>query len=342
MVRARRRRRHARNGARRRRAPFFGRILLPGWSFRACPAGTLLPPPRGSLRARALGGLAPASGGVWLGFAFPTVTADRVCLHGRTHCRARGIAMTDTDRPLPYRAASAGASARAMARELARNERRPLLLKSGGAGLALGLASGAAFGWVVGLVLGLLLALVVGWALRGRGAASYWRHGAAGERRTGRRLDRLRRRGYVVLHDLAVPGSRANIDHVVVGPCGVGVVDSKYRRGHVRFGGRRGYLRIGNTGAPLLVKSVKWEAEEVDRALFAELGRRVPVLPVLAVHTSRSRLPHWREFVCFGVPILAAADINRWVTSLPRALSGREVAVVADAVRVRLAPHAQA
>lgn len=248
--------------------------------------------------------------------------------------------MTDTDRSGSYRAASAGSSARAMARELARNERRPLLLKSGAAGLALGLASGAAFGWVVGLLLGLLLALVVGWALRGRGAASYWRHGAVGERRTGRRLDRLRRRGYVVLHDLAVPGSRANIDHVVVGACGVVVVDSKYRRGHVRHD-RRSHVRIGNTGAPLLVKSVKWEAEEVDRALFAELGRRVPVLPVLAVHTSRSRLPHWREFECFGVPILAAADINRWLMSRPVALSSREVAVVAGAVRARLTSHSQ-
>jgi hypothetical protein len=34
----------------------------------------------------------------------------------------------------------------------------------------------------------------------------------------------------IVLHDLRVPGSRANIDHVVVAPSGVWVVDSEWRR----------------------------------------------------------------------------------------------------------------
>jgi hypothetical protein len=39
-----------------------------------------------------------------------------------------------------------------------------------------------------------------------------WRRGAAGERRTARWLGRLPRDGYVVLHDLALPGSPANVD----------------------------------------------------------------------------------------------------------------------------------
>jgi hypothetical protein len=39
-----------------------------------------------------------------------------------------------------------------------------------------------------------------------------WRRGSAGERRTARLLSRLERHGWAVLHDLAVPGSRANID----------------------------------------------------------------------------------------------------------------------------------
>lgn len=36
---------------------------------------------------------------------------------------------------------------------------------------------------------------------------------------------------YVVLHSRAVPGSDADIDHLVIGPHGVAVVDSKYRTG---------------------------------------------------------------------------------------------------------------
>jgi hypothetical protein len=41
----------------------------------------------------------------------------------------------------------------------------------------------------------------------------------------------LERQGWVVLHDLAIPGSRTNLDHLVIGPGGVFVIDSKqYRR----------------------------------------------------------------------------------------------------------------
>jgi hypothetical protein len=42
----------------------------------------------------------------------------------------------------------------------------------------------------------------------------------AGERRTARLLDPLKRHGWAVLHDLAVAGSRANLDHLVIGPGG--------------------------------------------------------------------------------------------------------------------------
>jgi hypothetical protein len=72
----------------------------------------------------------------------------------------------------------------------------------------------------LGLVLGGLAAVLTGWGLRFKSSpeASAWRRGAAGERRTARLLDPLERHGWAVLHDLAVPGSRANIDHLVIGP----------------------------------------------------------------------------------------------------------------------------
>jgi hypothetical protein len=44
--------------------------------------------------------------------------------------------------------------------------------------------------------------------------------GAAGERHSARLLDRLGREGYVAFHDLAMPVSPANLDHLVVGPAG--------------------------------------------------------------------------------------------------------------------------
>jgi hypothetical protein len=74
----------------------------------------------------------------------------------------------------------------------------------------------------LGFVVTALAAVVAGWGLR------FWvspdaiagRRGAAGERRTARLLGPLERYGWVLLHDLAVPGSRANLDHLAIGPGG--------------------------------------------------------------------------------------------------------------------------
>jgi hypothetical protein len=40
--------------------------------------------------------------------------------------------------------------------------------------------------------------------------------------------------GVVMLHDLRIPGSRANIDHIAVAPSGVLVIDAKRYRGKIR------------------------------------------------------------------------------------------------------------
>jgi hypothetical protein len=63
--------------------------------------------------------------------------------------------------------------------------------------------------------------------------AHTWRRGAEGERHTARLLDRLTRHGFVVFHDLAVHGSLANVDHLVIGPTGVFVIDTMQWTGSV-------------------------------------------------------------------------------------------------------------
>jgi hypothetical protein len=85
---------------------------------------------------------------------------------------------------------------------------------------------------------GLAVAALVAWRVRFRPSeqVTAWRRGAAGERRTARLLDRLTRDGYVVFHDLALPGSPANVDHLVIGPSGVFVIDSKQWTGSIHPG----------------------------------------------------------------------------------------------------------
>src|SRR5215212_9270487 len=52
-----------------------------------------------------------------------------------------------------------------------------------------------------------------------------WATGAAGEEENAARLERLLAEAPVsVLHDRHLPGQRANIDHIAIGPSGVTVV----------------------------------------------------------------------------------------------------------------------
>jgi hypothetical protein len=86
----------------------------------------------------------------------------------------------------------------------------------------------------LGLLIGGLTAVAARWGLRFRpslDAIAWRRGGGAGERRTARLLDPLERQGWAILHDLTVSGSRANLDHLVIGPGGVFVIDSKQYRG---------------------------------------------------------------------------------------------------------------
>ncbi len=60
-----------------------------------------------------------------------------------------------------------------------------------------------------------------------------WRRGADGEERVGHWLDHAVGRLGIVLHDRAVPGRRANIDHIAVVPSGIWVIDTKHYRGRL-------------------------------------------------------------------------------------------------------------
>jgi len=65
-----------------------------------------------------------------------------------------------------------------------------------------------------------------------------WATGAHGEQVLGQRLDRLVERGVHLLHDRRIARTTANIDHLVVCPSGVFVIDAK------KYQGRRPSLRV--------------------------------------------------------------------------------------------------
>lgn len=117
--------------------------------------------------------------------------------------------------------------------------------------------------------------LVLAERLRPRQTTEAWRTGAEGERKTGAILDRLLD-GYIVIHDLRMPGGRGNIDHVVIGPTGVFNVETKnYKNGVTIRGG------VPRSNGRRLDKVVD-QAQRQSNALNALT--QATVTPIVCVH----------------------------------------------------------
>jgi Nuclease-related domain len=181
----------------------------------------------------------------------------------------------------------------------------------------------------LGLLVGGLAALVAGWGLRFRPSpdARAWRRGAVGERRTARLLGPLERQGWAVLHDLAVPGSQANIDHLVIGRGGVFVIDSKQYRGRLQLD-PAGRLWHGRYPLALAMRAVEFEADQAAKVL----ADPQVVVPIVAVHGAQ--VP-WGKVVIDGVPVVPARRLPSMLRQLPAVLGPERVAAVADQARVR-------
>jgi hypothetical protein len=175
-----------------------------------------------------------------------------------------------------------------------------------------------------------LAAAAVGWRLRFRISAetAAWRRGARGERRTARALCKLARQGWTVLHDLAIPQSRANGDHLLIGPPGVFLVDSKAWHGTIT---QAVDGSAWHNGHPLdqTLATVRWEAQQVAGALGTS------VLPLLCVHDTR--IP-WDEIYVDNVPVVTPARLLALLRSLPAHMDDIGVMLLAEHARHQLHP----
>ena len=199
--------------------------------------------------------------------------------------------------------------------------------------LAAGVASGLLAAQVIPDLVGLLAvaaAAGVGWRLRFRPSTDTlaWRRGATGERRTARLLAPLERHGWAVLHDLAIPGSPANIDHLVICPGGVLVIDSKQYRGRLQLD-RNGMLWHGHHLLVSALRKVLWQADQADEVLGVA---DVQVAAVVAVHGTA--VP-WGFLQADGVAVASARRLPGLLQALPPMLGPERVAWLADRARLR-------
>jgi Nuclease-related domain len=137
----------------------------------------------------------------------------------------------------------------------------------------------------------------------------------------------------VVLHDLAVPRSQANIDHLVIGPGGVFVIDSKQYRGRLQLD-PSGRLWHGRYPLAPALRAVSFEA---DQAAVVLPDPGMGVVPIVAVHGAH--VP-WGKVVDEGVPVVSARRLPSMLRALPAVLGPERVAWLAGEARLRF--HAAA
>lgn len=113
-----------------------------------------------------------------------------------------------------------------------------------------------------------------------------WATGARGEEKLAKALEGIE--GLLVLHDRRVPGTRGNIDHILVTPAGVFVVDAKQYQGRIEIRNRGWFLRpdprlyVGRRDCSTKAAALGWQVEAVTTALTAAgVDPLPPVMPVL-------------------------------------------------------------
>ena len=145
-----------------------------------------------------------------------------------------------------------------------------------------------------------------------------WEAGAEGERLVAAELDALTAAGWNVLHDVRWPGrQRANLDHVLVGPGGVVVVDSKNWTGQVSV--RDGVLRAGSHRKDREVEGVAAAAAAVAAVL--PTGDRALVRAVLCL-VQQDLAP---QTSTAQVVVVGRARLQHLLRSLPPTLTADQV-----------------
>ena len=154
--------------------------------------------------------------------------------------------------------------------------------------------------------------------------------GAAGERATGKVLKPLLREGWHVTHNIDT--GRGNRDHVVVGPGGVFLLDSKNLGGTVTVEGdlvqvERGDDERDSYDVPKLAAAMRGQAFKLHNEIAEATGVRTWVMAVVVF---------WSRFdqrIADGdrIVFLHGDELAEWLRAKPRSQ--------AEAVTARIAEH---
>lgn len=161
-------------------------------------------------------------------------------------------------------------------------------------------------------------------------SAHAWSVGAAGEALVAKAVTSLEVRGWLALHDVHWPGRpKANLDHVLVGPGGILVVDAKNWSGDVRLSDgvlrQNGYLR--------------------DREVVGVLQQSASVAALLEPRHRRYvhgwlcmvGQPHIMGVTSNGVRIMGLETLTGAIAQMPAVLDAAEVSLIHGYLNAQLA-----
>jgi hypothetical protein len=192
--------------------------------------------------------------------------------------------------------------------------------------------------WRLG-VTAAILAAIADMVYRARTISSVpaWRRPSAAERRTEAQLKKLERSGYRTLHARAIPGSDAQIDHLVVGPTGVYAVDSEKwdKRLPVRVQSHRKLFHGPFSQKPRLDEA-RWEASQASELISKALNREITVVPSLAIYGPP--IP-WKILNVRDVDVFDGGRVRKWIVRRERSLTDIEIEKIYEAAAQVLPPR---
>jgi hypothetical protein len=198
--------------------------------------------------------------------------------------------------------------------------------------------------WVVGSVLFLCVSIPVVWkSVMLLNLRSKYRLGYQGERFVAEQLQPLGAHGYLIYHDVPAPfGGNENLDHLVVGPHGLAVIETKTRSKptHERYAGlvvvtfdgeRLIWPEFHNDTKPL--EQVARCAEKVRRFVQEACAITAPVHQVVAI-------PGWsvKDKACISPRVVNASGVSDAVLErgkhTPDVLTKSEIRKIGDQIEL--------
>ena len=158
-----------------------------------------------------------------------------------------------------------------------------------------------------------------------------WRVGADGEEVIGSRLEKLRSKGWHVLHSVPVGSHGSDIDHIAIGPGGVYTINSKNHPG-AKIWVAKYQMRVN--GHPVdYLRNARHEGQRASKLLTAATGFPVEVRSCVVVLTNTFVPNVTYKQMPDDVMVLDRMDIPGWFKRRKRVLTEGQIEAIYELAR---------